>query len=824
MKSWPLSLLFLFSLLSLSIAGDTITPNTPLSDGQTLVSAGGNFELGFFSPGNSMNRYLGIWYKKISTQTVVWVANREAPLTDNSGSLNISSDGNLIISNQAAKVVWSTSSSKASSPVAQLLDTGNFVLKEGNNHSYSLLWQSFDYPCDTLLPRMKLGLDFTTGLDLYLTSWTSTDDPSPGDYSFKLDPRRSPEFFIWKQSTKEYRSGPWNGIQFSGEPEIHSGNYFTFEFFVNPQAMYYMYEVVDSSIISRFILNQSMVQRYVWFNSSVGWSLYRSIPKDQCDYYAECGPYGICNPNESPICKCLHGFSPKSPPDWNLRDGQDGCVRNTRLDCQGDGFLRLSHVKLPDSSNSTVNESMSIEQCQETCLNNCSCMAYATANISGGGSGCITWGGDLIDIRQFVDGGQDLYVRLAASELSSTGGDPKKKKQAIVIIVVSIACGLLLLVASGCSSGIRFSTVILGGPRQLSFDFAHTALRLGQDHQPENEGNREKELELPLFELSTIVMATDNFSIANKLGEGGFGSVYKGELEDGQGIAVKRLSRHSLQGTDEFKNEVMLIVKLQHVNLVRLLGCCIQGEDRMLIYEYMHNRSLDTIIFDKTKSTLLTWQKRFSIIVRIARGLLYLHQDSRFRIIHRDLKASNVLLDKDMNPKISDFGMARIFGGDQSDAYTKRVVGTYGYMSPEYAMDGVFSVKSDVFSFGVLVLEIISGKKNRGIYNTEPNLSLLSHAWKLWKEGKSFELLDESLEDLHRISEVLRCIQVGLLCVQEQPRDRPMMSSVIMMLATENATLPEPKEPGFNTERGSVDITTSMDSMNYLTAMTVQNT
>ncbi|KAG1368213.1 receptor-like serine/threonine-protein kinase SD1-8 [Cocos nucifera] len=597
MKTWPLSLLFLCSLLSPSIAGDTITPNTPLSDGKTLVSAGGNFELGFFSPGNLKNRYLGIWYKNISTQTVVWVANREAPLTDNTGSLNISSDGNLILSNQAAKVFWSTSSSKASSPVAQLLDTGNFVLKEGNHDSYSLLWQSFDHPCDTLLPGMKLGFNFTTGLDLYLTTWKSTDDPSPGDYSFKLDPYGSPEFFIWKQSTKEYRSGPWNGIQFSGEPEMNSDSYFTFEFFINPHAVYYTYKVVDSSIISRFMLNESMIQRYVWFNSTVGWSIYWSIPKDQCDYYAECGPYGICNPNDSPICNCLYGFSPKSPQDWSLGDGQGGCMRNTRLDCQGDGFVRLTHVKLPDTSNSTVNKSMSLEQCKESCLNNCSCMAYATSNISGGGSACIIWGSDLIDIKQFVDGGQDLYVRLAASELSPT-----------------------------------------------------------QDVYPEDESNRGKELELPLFELSTIVVATDNFSIANKLGEGGFGTVYKGELEDGQGIAVKRLSRYSLQGADEFKNE-----------------------------------------------------------------------DSRFRIIHRDVKASNILLDNDMNPKISDFGVARIFGGDQIDEYTKRVVGTYGYMSPEYAMDGIFSVKSDVFSFGVLVLEIISGKKNRGIYNTDPRLSLLGH-------------------------------------------------------------------------------------------------
>ncbi|KAK1284774.1 hypothetical protein QJS10_CPB21g00783 [Acorus calamus] len=188
-------------------------------------------------------------------------------------------------------------------------------------------------------------------------------------------------------------------------------------------------------------------------------------------------------------------------------------------------------------------------------------------------------------------------------------------------------------------------------------------------------------MDLPLFDLSTVAMATDNFSNANKIGEGGFGLVYKGKLEEDQEIAVKRLSRNSTQGLDEFKNEVMLIAKLQHRNLVRLLGCCAEGDERMLVYEYMPNKSLDTFLFDVTRSSCLDWRMRYNIILGIARGLVYLHQDSRFRIIHRDLKVSNILLDKEMNPKISDFGMARIFRGDHGEANTKRVVGTYGYVS-----------------------------------------------------------------------------------------------------------------------------------------------
>ncbi|CAL1406813.1 unnamed protein product [Linum trigynum] len=315
-----------------------------------------------------------------------------------------------------------------------------------------------------------------------------------------------------------------------------------------------------------------------------------------------------------------------------------------------------------------------------------------------------------------------------------------------------------------------------------------------------------KAIEVPFFELEAILTATDNFSNANKLGQGGFGPVYKAKFPGGEEIAVKRLSRCSSQGLTEFKNEVILIAKLQHRNLVKLLGYCVEGDEKILLYEYMPNKSLDSFIFGKQPRSVLDWERRYNIILGIARGLLYLHQDSRLRIIHRDLKTSNILLDEEMNPKISDFGLARIFGGKETAANTNRVVGTYGYIAPEYAMDGLFSFKSDVFSFGVVVLEIISGKRNTGFYQPEQSLSLLGHAWNLWKEDKALHLLDKSLNrSCNRTNEaVIKCINIGLLCVQEDPGDRPTVSNVLSMLgSSETTSLQNPKQPAFVVRRGS---------------------
>ncbi|KAK2639016.1 hypothetical protein Ddye_026811 [Dipteronia dyeriana] len=644
---------------------------------------------------------------------------------------------------------------------------------------------------------MKLGKNLFTGMDWFLSSWKGKDDPAQGDFTLKIDYRGSPQLLVGKGSKIVYRAGSWNGLRWTGTPYLDTNPVYTYEFVSNEKEVFYKFDIRNRSVPVRLVMDSSDgLQILQWIDQT--WKRSSVTVVDRCEYYDLCGSYASCNINNfSNVCECLEGFTPKSPGEWEISESTEGCVRRVPLHCNhSNGFLKHEKVKLPDTSHSWVDNNISLAECEKLCLNNCSCTAYANSVVREGGTGCLLWFSDLLDIRSLAVNGQDLYVRVAASELDNTDKmrQPnarrrqlsEKKRVIITVTCVVSAMGVLVLgwIIFMCKKKRRI---------QGKMDNS-------RDINDNNEESKTNDMELLIYDLNTIANATDNFADKNKLGEGGFGPVYKGTLMEGQEIAIKRLSKCSGQGINEFKNEVILIAKLQHRNLVKLLGCCTQRDERMLIYEYMPNKSLDHFIFDKTRKELLDWRKRIQIIGGIARGLLYLHQDSRLRIIHRDLKASNVLLDNEMNPKISDFGLAKAFRGDQIKGETNRVVGTYGYMSPEYVIDGVFSVKSDIFSFGVLVLEMVSGKRNRGFYHADHNHNLLGHAWRLWNDERAVELIDQLLDYSSTLSEILRCIHIGLLCVQQRPENRPNISHVALMLGGEGS-LPQPRQPGFFTER-----------------------
>ncbi|GFY91766.1 receptor kinase 3 [Actinidia rufa] len=284
---------------------------------------------------------------------------------------------------------WSLNQIKSTNTVAQLLDTGNFVLRrEDDADPQNYLWQSFDYPTDTLLPGMKLGRDKITNLTRYMTSWKRDDDPSSGDYSFKLDVDGFPEAFLWNREEREYRSGPWNGLRFSGVPEMKPTTILTFSFVMDSSEITYSFGLKNKSLYSRLLVNPSgVLQRYTWLDTRQDWNIFWYAPKDQCDSYKECGVFGVCDTNSSPVCKCMKGFAPKNAQEWYLRDGSDGCVRTTKLNCVDDGFLALKNMKLPESATVALDGGMSIEECGEACRKNCSCTAYGSMDIRGQGVG-----------------------------------------------------------------------------------------------------------------------------------------------------------------------------------------------------------------------------------------------------------------------------------------------------------------------------------------------------------------------------------------------------------------------------------------------------
>jgi len=307
----------------------------------------------------------------------------------------------------------------------------------------------------------------------------------------------------------------------------------------------------------------------------------------------------------------------------------------------------------------------------------------------------------------------------------------------------------------------------------------------------EDDGQAEKDALFTerqvVFKMETLVAATNNFHDDNKLGKGAFGPVYKGTTNDGKQMAVKKLLSTSSQGRKEFLNE-KLLAKVQHRNIVNLLGCCKEGSQMLVVYEYLPNGSLDKFLSDAEKRKDLDWQKRYNIILGIARALRYLHEDSQLRIVHRDIKASNILLDEKLNPKIADFGTAKVFPEDDTHVSTG-VVGTPGYMAPEYFGGEQLSVNADVYSFGIVLLELITGKK----ISSEKGM-LLGWVWNSYKQGKSVQTIDPAIIETCYKEQALRCIHVALLCTQADSLRRPPMSEVTAMLSN-SVTLPVATKP-----------------------------
>uniref|UniRef100_A0A6N2LU68 Receptor-like serine/threonine-protein kinase n=1 Tax=Salix viminalis TaxID=40686 RepID=A0A6N2LU68_SALVM len=725
-----------------SLAADTLYQGgEDLRFPSRLVSKNKLFTLEFVRLGSAESNasYLGICYQN-DTGHPIWIANRDKPIADNSGVLEIDGDSGTM------KVTYSggdlfdfySSQSPTSKLTATLEDSGNFVLKDANSRSDRTLWQSFDDPTDTFLPGMKLGINLTSGQTWSLTSWMSDLVPAPGAFTLEWE-RDGQELVIKRRAEIYWRSGPLtsNG-SFEAYP-LNSRLDYSFLNVSNIDEDYFMFTAARNKL-SKWLLR---------FDGGL---------EDQSA--------GLTFGGELCDGKIIENGCVK----WDI---EPTCRSKDRYELRECDFL-VEGVQ-PIYYN---NASLSISDCKEICWKDCLCVGINIEGVNANHTGCILWHGNL---KKDLSASSFKYFVIVQDTQPAA---VKSGERIWIWIVVSVAFVLLMALA-----GILWCRRRQRLRAEKYLNELMTLDATNDTHELESDGNKGHNLKV--YSVATIMAATNSFSAKNKLGQGGFGSVYKGKLPDGREVAVKRLSRTSRQGLLNC-----------NIRILSSSSCCVK--EKMLVYEYMPNKSLDSFIFDQSRRELLDWKKRFKIIEEIAQGLLYLHKYSRLRIIHRDLKASNILLNEDLSPKISDFGLARIFKINELKANTNRIVGTYGYISPEYAMEGVFSVKSDAYSFGVLVLEIVSGRKNRSLLQIDPPLNLVGYAWELWKEGNHFELLDPTLRDSCSEDQVLRCIHVGLLCVEDNVIDRPTMSDVLSML-TSDAQLPLLKQPAFSCVAYSTD-------------------
>ncbi|CAI9275306.1 unnamed protein product [Lactuca saligna] len=494
----------------------------------------------------------------------------------------------------------------------------------------------------------------------------------------------------------------------------------------------------------RFVIDVSgQVQQLTWLETTKEWNLFWSQPRTQCEVYASCGAFGICSQSGLPFCNCLTGFNPRSESDWIQSDFSGGCVRKTDLQCRRNveklDFLMIAVKNLPP--NQSV-ESGSAGECRTTCSNNCSCNAYSFVDNQ-----CSIWDGDLLNLSLDDYSRKTIYIKVASKDLNH----PKKSNLVMVGAIV------------GFVGGVVFALGLI-----LVLIYRKTRISVGKTTM---EGS------LVVFDYKDLQTATKNFS--DILGGGGFGCVFKGVLCDSSIVAVKKLESIS-QGEKQFRSEVSTIGIIQHVHLVRLRGFCAEGNNKLLVYDYMENSSLDTRLFHGKH--LLNWETRYQIALGTARGLVYLHEKCRDCIIHCDIKPENILLDAEFCPKISDFGLAKLVGRDFGNVLTT-IRGTRGYLAPEWLSGVAVTSKADVFSYGMMLFELVYGKRNAE--QSEDSRSLFFPclvANVLMVGGDILSLLDSRLKREASVEEVIKICKVACWCIQDEEDSRPSMSLVERIL------------------------------------------
>ncbi|XP_021758943.1 G-type lectin S-receptor-like serine/threonine-protein kinase At2g19130 [Chenopodium quinoa] len=728
----------------LSFGTNTIYSGQSNSYYTIITSTNGVFELAFYTPGSLygcyiyessqyIDCYIVIRYNNLPAQDIVWTGNIRNPLSIKSSSPTLSLNGNLTLTNGEGQsiVIWSSrSSSELNSTKLVLEDNGNLVIKSMLEPN-QILWQSFDHPTDTWLPGAKVGFNkLTSTRQVY----------SSNDFSFKIDLNTMSSISLEKGGTK-HGSCRLKGKSFScfmelnwyGKADMLLLDHTTISRVSNENETYLMYSPTNSSILTRFVLDgfTGFLSEFVWFEDFQVWMPSKwKLADKYCDQFV------VYNrqQNNSQNCTC-----------FSTAD----CVNTSPFQCYDgtkEGFLMIQNSTLPSKNGLPIGGQ---DGCSRPCMRDCNCEAYGRYDDHI--NACHMWYSPL---GLYYSPGTDVYVRLATTNWIKAGLATTKARKAKPISNSSIIGAAL-----GGLSLIVTTVVFIWKSRRRNSVQALQA----------EEGS------LILMKYSAIRSATKNFSC--KLGEGGFGTVYKGTLpHSSANIAVKDL-KVQCQGEKQFRAEVSTLGTIHHSNLVRLWDFCVESSKRFLIYEYMPNGSLDKHIFCKNPRNL-QWKTRYQIGLGIARGLAYLHSECRECIIHCDIKPENILLDDEYNPKIADFGLAKLLCRDFSRVLTT-MRGTRGYLAPEWISGAPITSKADVYSYGMMLFEIISGRRNWSMrINGENDYFPLQVMQKLVNAEDVISLLDSELEGNVDLEELIRACRVAGWCIQEN-EDRLSMVNVI---------------------------------------------
>ncbi|KAJ7520472.1 hypothetical protein O6H91_19G007300 [Diphasiastrum complanatum] len=709
----------------------SITLGERLHSNQTLVSQNGVFALGFFS-GSSNAIYLGLWFADTASSPKVWVANRDSPAPTSEVFLELSEEGNLILVDSKGKIFWMSATSGKEVKTAVLLDTGNLILK--SNATASVVWQSFDYPTDTWLPEMKMTSKTT------FTSWKSLINPASGRFSFIMHDYGALEL-LWNEYVSYYKSDSW--IERPNRTYVDTTQNKTYvlilTFVSNATSSYYTWIGVDNQHFYIALGVDGVLIAYAWSEYLEEWFFLYSNPTNVCQVEHLCGPYGICDSNSLPFCKCPVYLTPVDPEGWDQNDWSMGCILQAQTSYD-------FSVTISNGINNSYN------MCEKLCSRDCTCVGY----MYSADSKCFLQHTPLVNGQNSPDFEGSILLKVSASDNPS----PSQRGLNVASIVGGVA-GLILLL-------LLVSVCLIIKSRTAVFRTSVSSRRAYQGFVK--------------FSYKELQKATNNFS--ETLGAGGFGSVFAGRLMDNSLVAVKKLETRLTQGEKQFLAEVNTIGSIYHMNLVILRGYCAEDSHRLLVYERLTNGSLDSYIFKANSvgnQQLLDWNTRVGIALGTARGIAYLHEDCRDCIIHLDIKPENILLDDNFCAKVSDFGLAKLIGRECSGAITT-MRGTRGYLAPEWLENMPITAKVDVYSYGMTVLEIISGRKNVDVKAELDRWYFPLWAYKQMKLGNFALLADERLDGRYDLEQLKKLVQVAIWCIQDEQSVRPAMRQVVKML------------------------------------------